>query len=109
MSALTASSAVPNEERRHTGDSPTERIDGERTEGHTELIGKTRQIGSEASLVVHADQRQLEFPNFTTNVDTATGRQTERNATAFACLWAKLFPKSPCTSFANPTPFLCHN
>ena len=24
-----------------------------------------------------ADQRQLEFPNFTTNVDTATGRQTE--------------------------------
>ena len=23
------------------------------------------------------DQRQLEFPNFTTNVDTATGRQTE--------------------------------
>jgi hypothetical protein len=32
-------------------------------------------------------QRQLKFPIFTTNFDTATGRQA-----AFACLWAKLFP-----------------
>jgi hypothetical protein len=48
----------------------------------------------------------LKLPNFATNFDTTTSRQTpfRCRSTLFACLWAKWLPEFSCMSFANPTP-----